>query len=122
MKWDSFKKQCDFFNLTDTDRGKILAFYHRQVNGVHSFTRKELSTWFDEISDSPNITRLIQKASWIKKSAKKDHYEIRGKDYDNLLNSYPDMVKVKKEIIIEGKFLPKGIYEATNRKYIHRVA
>ncbi len=125
MNQDEFLAAVSFFDLSETEKAKHLAFFHRQANGVQEFGARQMGEWFSAAGLAPNESRLfskIKKQPWSTAGKKAGLVRIHGKHLTDMEKAFPNLKAASNDVESIGEVLPKEIYKDVNRSYIRHIA
>lgn len=125
MKLKDFLNLSNFYEGSEVEQAKLLAFYFHATANVKEFDRDLLGNWFSLAKTTPNISRLFKNASsasWSRKGSKTGVIALHGKAITELEKTFPTVTSVEPEIDCIGEVLPKAQYQDVKRKYIKHIA
>lgn len=121
MRLNNFLGENDFYNKTEIEKVKILAFYNYMNDKEYEFDMNGMLEQFTVLRlPKPNKSRLeknIRTSKDFIRGGKVDHYRLHPKAIINLKNTYRTIDFKTQEIETINTILPESLYK-DSRGYI----
>lgn len=124
MSLPVFVSESGLLEKTETEKVRLLAFYHYKVINQAEFTTKDISEWFETLNlAKPNLSRLKQnltKSPCFIRGSKFEAFRLHAREITKLDSSYPNIVH-SEEIASQDTVLPQSLYQV-NKSYIESLS
>ena len=117
MNLQEFCSQAGLFDQKETEKVRMLAFYHHKTSGQLEFTKDDITKWFDQLHLSiPNLSRLMSNIRASKafiKGKSNSSFRLHALELDELQAKYPGLHSWSEEVISEETVLSRDLYQNT---------
>jgi len=111
----AFSKQVDLLSQKETEKIRLLAYFHQKKSGSPDFSRSHIGEWFSLLDlPTPNLFRIEKNLTTSRdfiKGKTKGSFKLHPVAFDSLQSEIPGIHVESEEVISDDVILPKPIYD-----------
>ena len=125
MTIQQYAKETSLSSSSEVAKVCLLAYFHRQLNGIEEFNVSDAATWLSSLElPKPNASRLranLKASLDTIKGGKADCFRLHHNFIQAMEAKYPNVSTKSQDVVDHGTILPEIDYQKT-RGYIESLA